>query len=101
MGNADATGSVAETDVDIIKFDSSLAGGTITLAGSAITISDSLTIDGLGATQLTISGNSQSQIFVVNDGNKATNINVTMDGLTLTKGAGAAYRRRHPSRRRT
>ena len=49
-------------------------------------ITDSLTITGLGAHNLTISGNNQSRIFMVDDGSPTTTISVEIDGLTLTGG---------------
>ncbi len=76
----------ANPGADTIQFDSSLNGGTITLTAGELAITDSLTIDGPGATNLTISGNNQSRIFDVNDGSNTTNINVEIDGLTLTGG---------------
>ncbi len=74
---------------DTIQFDSSLKGGTITLTAGQLAITDSLTIAGLGATNLTINANHQSRIFKVDDGNSATNISVEIDGLTLTGGDAA------------
>ena len=49
-------------------------------------ISDSLTIAGPGAADITINGNNQSRIFKIDDGSRATNISVEIDGLTLTGG---------------
>ncbi len=75
----------ASPGADTIEFASGLTG-TITLTQGELTITDSVTIDGPGATDITISGNNQSRIFMVNDGNNATNINVEIDGLTLANG---------------
>jgi parallel beta-helix repeat protein len=85
----------ANPDADTISFAPSLSGGTINLSLGELAITDSVTIEGLGATNLTINGNSQSRIFNVDDGNSDTNINVEIDGLTLTGGSadngGAIY----------
>ncbi|QDT45553.1 putative outer membrane protein pmp20 precursor [Gimesia alba] len=72
-------------DVDIITFDASLAGQTIILS-SELLISDDVTIIGLGADQLTISGNHNSRIFNVDDGDAETTIEVFLSGLTLMEG---------------
>jgi len=58
------------------------ATGTIILMGAPLTISKSLTISGPGASDLAVSGNKASQVFVVNSG--AT---VTISGLTIENGA--------------
>ena len=85
----------ANPGTDTISFASNLDGGTISLSLGELAITDSVTIEGPGAANLTINGNQQSRIFDVNDGNDATNINVEIDGLTLTGGSadygGAIY----------
>jgi hypothetical protein len=68
-----------------IQFASNLSGGTITLAQGALSVSKSMTINGLGANQLTISGNNASQIFVVDDAAITTD-QVTISNLTVTNG---------------
>lgn len=70
---------------DTITFDASLAGETIVLSDELL-ISDDVTITGLGADQLTISGNNTSRIFNLDDGDSETRITVEMSGLTLTNG---------------
>ena len=70
---------------DTITFDVSLAGQTVFL-NSELLISDDVTIIGLGSDQLTISGNNNSRIFNVDDGDAETTIEVSISGLTLTKG---------------
>ena len=70
---------------DTINFDASLAGNMITLNGSELLISNSMTIAGLGAGQLTIDGNNASRIF---DLNGPSNNTVTITGLTLQHGNG-------------
>jgi hypothetical protein len=65
---------------DTIEFSSALTGGIITLNGSALpTISASMTITGPGASNLAISGNDQSAVFV----NGGT---VQISGLTIEDG---------------
>ena len=76
----------ANPGADTIGFDSSLSGGTIALTNGELAIKDSVTIQGLGAANMTIDAGGQSRIFNVNDGNNSTNINVEIDGLTLTGG---------------
>ncbi len=72
---------------DTIEFASDLAGSTITLTHGDLGITDDLTITGLGADQLTISGNNSSRIFRVDD-YKATTITVEISGLSLVDGYG-------------
>ncbi|HEX6985810.1 MAG TPA: Ig-like domain-containing protein, partial [Planctomycetaceae bacterium] len=64
-----------------ITFASALAGGTITLTLGQISLGRDVTIAGLGATQLTISGNSASRHFFV-----AAGATVGLSGVTLTGG---------------
>ncbi|MBM3972376.1 MAG: hypothetical protein FJ302_21330, partial [Planctomycetes bacterium] len=80
--NTDASvdGSTAGSGVDTIVFAAGLAGQTITLGGTHLLISSSLTINGLG---VRISGNNQSRIFQVDAGTT-----VTLSGLTLNEGNG-------------
>lgn len=72
---------------DTILFDPSLAGGTITLTGGQLDITDEVTITGLGADQLTISGGGASRIF----GSVGTH-DVTIEDLTLTDGSAIGAR---------
>ena len=58
-------------------------GETITLGGSQLVINDSVTIQGLGADQLTISGNDVSRIFLFGSADDAT---YTIADITLTDG---------------
>ena len=53
---------------DTIDFSSALGGDTIELDGGALAISANLTITGLGASNLAISGNHSSLIFQVDHG---------------------------------
>jgi hypothetical protein len=66
---------------DTIQFASGLSGGTIVLTSGELVIGQSLTITGLGAGNLSISGNSASTIFSVS---AATT--VAISGLTITNG---------------
>jgi len=66
---------------DTIQFASELADQTITLTQGELKITDDLTITGLGADQLTISGNSSSRIFEISGG-----VKVKIEGLSLVNG---------------
>ncbi|HZU36424.1 MAG TPA: hypothetical protein VFA18_10975, partial [Gemmataceae bacterium] len=66
---------------DTITFAHKLAGQTITLLQGQLNVTQSVNIVGLGATQLTISGNSASRIFDL-----GSNEHVKITGLTLTQG---------------
>jgi hypothetical protein len=67
--------------VDTILFDSSLSGGTITLGGTALpNITKGVTITGLGASLLAVSGNNKSTVFSI------SSATVTMTGLTIEGG---------------
>jgi hypothetical protein len=60
-------------------------GGTITLTSGEMVITDDLVITGPGAGVLTVSGNDLSRIFKVDDETTEL-IDVTLSGLTLTRG---------------
>jgi hypothetical protein len=79
-GSLRATIAAAQSG-DTIDFSSKLKGETITLTSGELLITDSVTIDGLGANQLAVSGNNASRVFEV-----ATGLNVTISGLTITQG---------------
>jgi hypothetical protein len=66
---------------DTVVFDPSLDGQTIALTSGAIDIDKSLTIDGPGASQLTIDAGHSSQIFTVSSGD------LSISGLTFADGA--------------
>ena len=67
---------------NVIQFDSSLSGATITLGGTELPqITKNVTITGLGASSLAISGNSTSRVFDIANG--AT---VDISGLTIENG---------------
>jgi hypothetical protein len=65
---------------DTINFDPSLAGQTIALNGE-LAIAKSLDIEGLGADQLTVSGNNASRVFDI-----STGVMVTLAGMTISNG---------------
>jgi predicted outer membrane repeat protein len=72
--------------LNIINFDPTMAGKTITLTNGALTINTPVQINGLGASQLTISGNNTSQVFIV-----ASDFGfATISGLTITGGNAGA-----------
>lgn len=76
--------AAATSGSDTITFASSLSGDTITLSGN-ITISHSVTIQGLGANRLAVSGGSAASkggIFYI----KGSYYSVGISGLTLTNG---------------
>lgn len=64
--------------------------GTITLTAGEILITDHLAIHGPGAGVLTVSGNDHSRTFHVEKPGVAAPINVTLSGLTLTRGFSAS-----------
>jgi hypothetical protein len=65
----------------VIDFASNLHG-TITLTSGQLNLTSSMTINGPGATKLTVSGNNASRVFDVGPG--AT---VTIEGLTIANGS--------------
>jgi parallel beta-helix repeat protein len=67
---------------DTIQFDSSLANETITLTSGQLTVDKNLTVDGAGATDLTISGNNASRIFDVTTPGSS----FSLQNLTLANG---------------
>jgi hypothetical protein len=70
---------------DTINFDPSLDGQTITLTSGELAINTSLSINGPGAAQLTISGGGTDGIFA-----SAASTTVALSGLTLSNGHGGA-----------
>jgi hypothetical protein len=70
---------------DTIAFASSVDGQTITLTNGQLLINTSLTINGPGASQLAVSGESGSRVFCV-----APGATVTLSGLTIEAGNGWA-----------
>ena len=74
---------------DTIKFASTLANKVIKLTSGQISITKNLTIDGAGAANLKISGNSAGRVFKVERHIDATVRNLSIaDGQTTGKGGG-------------
>ncbi len=72
---------------DTITFDSSLSGSTITLVGGTqLSITDDLTLTGLGSGNLTVDGAAASRVFLIDDLDYATNKTVSISGLTIQNG---------------
>ena len=76
----------AATGLDTIEFADNLSGQTITLTSGELQITDHLTINGLGADFLTLSGNNTDRVLLIDDGDVSNQIDVTIDGLTITEG---------------
>lgn len=78
-------------DGDVITFDPSLAGGTITLNGTRLDVSASIVIDASEIGGIAINADGQSRIFFTNGGTEENPIEFI--GLTITggfaKGGGA------------
>ena len=70
---------------DTITFNSSLSGGTIDLSLGELLIDRGLAIEGLGAENLTISGNG-SRVFRIDDGDSAIAQEVVINRLTIANG---------------
>ena len=70
---------------DQIQFAAGLSGGTITLTVDQLVITDDLTITGLGASNLAVSGNNSFRVFDIQN-----QPDVVIDGLTITGGRTAA-----------
>ncbi|NJR39763.1 MAG: hypothetical protein HC781_14240 [Leptolyngbyaceae cyanobacterium CSU_1_4] len=70
---------------ETINFAPSLAGGTIALTQGELLVNKALTIKGLGADKLTISGNNISRVFRIADA-QASSSRVVIDGLTIANG---------------
>lgn len=73
--------------LDVIAFDGTFSTAkTITLSGTELAITDSVTIQGPGVNLLTLDGNLQSRIFKIDDGAAALQQTVSISGMTLTRG---------------
>jgi len=68
---------------DVITFQSGLTG-TITLTSGQLEITDSVDIQGPGASTITVSGNNSSRVFYLYNG--SSTIDVRIAGLTITQG---------------
>src|SRR5262249_2659973 len=67
---------------DVIAFAAGLSG-SVTLTSGQLDVTDSATISGPGASQLTVSGNNVSRVFEV-----APTATVALSGLPVANGAG-------------
>lgn len=78
----------AASGADEIFFDASLSGKTISLQSGELSITDALTVNGLGAADLAISANGASRIFSIGVLGPAsgTPLEVTLSGLTIKNG---------------
>ncbi len=72
-------------NMNIIRFAPSLDGGTITLSGFDLPISENVWIQGPGSGQLTIDAKGLSRIFYINGGSGK---NVWINGLKIVNGIG-------------
>jgi hypothetical protein len=92
LNNLDSGAGSLRTDIaaaqsgDTLVFAPSLNGQTITLTSGYLAISNNLTIQGPGASLLTISGNHLSQVFHVTGAQP-----VVLSGLTISNGVGGIY----------
>lgn len=66
---------------DTIRFATDLLDKTIVLSGTELLVDKNLTIQGLGSSRLTISGNQQSRVFHI-----PANATVTMSGMRIVNG---------------
>lgn len=82
----DANSAVGQ---DTIEFNSSLTGGTINLTSGELLISDSLTVNGLGANSLAIDAGGTSRVFNIFNFNSQPE--VTLNGLTISGGQGDGF----------
>jgi hypothetical protein len=92
LNNADSgagslrAATAAAQSGDTIAFDPSLTGQTITLSSGPLALSSNLTIDGLGANLLSISGNNASQLFTLSGSAQVTLANLTLTGAKSSQG---------------
>jgi hypothetical protein len=81
----------SSSGADTITFDAQLLSGkTISLTLGELIISDSLTLTGLGANNLSVSGNNLSRVFRVDNGSFSSALAVSLSGITLTGGNSSA-----------
>ncbi len=73
---------------DTITFDPSFSDGKIALKLGELVVNKSLTIQGLGANNLTIDGNNDSRVFNIDNASN-TKIDVTIEQLTISGGNAA------------
>src|SRR5262249_45703216 len=83
VGDGSLRGEIAAAQSgDTINFAPGLAAQPLTLTGGELATTKSLDIQGLGADQLTVSGNSPSRVFDVT----GSTTNVRIRDLTITHG---------------
>ena len=70
---------------DTITFDASIAGGVLTLTNGELLVDKELIIDGDEMNPVTVDAAGASRVFNIDDGT-ATQVPVTIDGLTITGG---------------
>ncbi len=78
----------ADSSADTITFQSGLTG-TLTLSNGALPLNNQngITIQGPGASAITIDGNNASQVFSVNRAEANLSSMDSIDGLTITHGS--------------
>ena len=79
-------GGTIDFDPNLASVDAGAGKGTIGLTLGRLSIDKDLTINGLGADKLTVSGSSNSSVLLVNDGISDNLIQVEIDGLTIADG---------------
>jgi hypothetical protein len=84
LRQAIADANADPTSADTIVFQPGLTG-TIVLTTGQLTVTGPVTIIGPGSGKLTISGNSQSRIFLFDNGSSSLN-HYDLSGVTLTRG---------------
>lgn len=97
LGECSLRGAISNSNTqagdDDVTFASSLSGATITLGGTQIGITDGLNLNGPGASNLTITADNDSRIFLVDMVTPGEDADIT--GLRLTDGnavdGGAIY----------
>ncbi|MGL5871678.1 MAG: hypothetical protein ACRC2R_04795 [Xenococcaceae cyanobacterium] len=76
----------ANAGADEIVFDEKLLGGILNLTDGELTIADALTIRGLNEEFLTIAADKSSRIFKIEDADDTQEIEVFIEGLTISAG---------------
>lgn len=71
----------ANPGTDLIRFAHSARDGTIALTSGELSLTDSVRIDGPGASRLAVSGSDLSRVFRIGSG-----VDVSIDDLTITHG---------------